>query len=77
MMKVAFVAFAGLFGLATAQTCENVEEYSVRAPTPCRRAARRQLRRTSSWASSPDARGEWTAYHMAAPRSSARQADGS
>jgi hypothetical protein len=45
-MKVAFVAFAGLFGLATAQTCENVEEYSVRAPTPCRRAARRQLRRT-------------------------------
>jgi hypothetical protein len=38
MMKVAFVAFAGLFGLATAQTCENVEEYSVRAPTPCRRS---------------------------------------
>lgn len=29
MMKVAFVAFAGLFGLATAQTCENVEEYSL------------------------------------------------
>ena len=49
-MKVAFVAFAGLFGLATAQTCENVEEYSVRAPTPLpsTAAARRQLRRTSS-----------------------------
>merc|ERR1719329_964794 len=28
-MKYAFAAFAGLFGVANAQTCDNVEEYTL------------------------------------------------
>jgi hypothetical protein len=31
MMKYAFAAFAGLLGVANAQTCDNVEEYTVSA----------------------------------------------
>ena len=41
MMKFALAAFAGLLGVANAQTCENVEEYTVRAlPSTARRGSR-------------------------------------
>ena len=30
MMKTAFIAAAGLVGVSTAQTCDNIDEYTVR-----------------------------------------------